>query len=367
MNEASTTIHKTIYTQGDDISPRELVIKVVGWIKYLKSNWLLIILASLIGGGIGFVYAYSEKTLYTATLTFALEEDKSSGGGFSGLASQFGFDIGSGAGGAFSGGNLYELMKSRTLVAKTLLEPVIVNNRKMSFADLYIQMNELKKKDSNLEKINFIAGTAIKNLSIEQSQILESISGTVISKMLNIAQKDRKTSITSVEVTSKNEIFSKAFSEALVKEVSSFYIETKSKKAKINVAILEKQIDSIRNELNTSISQVATVNDNTYNLNPAFNIKRVPSTQRQIDVQANSAMLAQFVQSLVLARISLQKETPLIQIIDLPSLPLKETKVNNLMSIFVGIFLGLLISSVLLLGFRFARTVFNTYAAAINE
>jgi hypothetical protein len=58
-------------------------------------------------------------------------------------------------------------------------------------------------------------------------------------------------------VNSTNELFSKYFTEALVKEVSDFYIDTKSKKSRENMLILERQTDSIRRELNGAITGVA--------------------------------------------------------------------------------------------------------------
>jgi hypothetical protein len=47
----------------------------------------------------------------------------------------------------------------------------------------------------------------------------------------------------------------KYFTEALVKEVSDFYIDTKSKKSRENMLILERQTDSIRRELNGAITE----------------------------------------------------------------------------------------------------------------
>jgi hypothetical protein len=108
--------------------------------------------------------------------------------------------------------------------------------------------------------------------------------------------------------------------------VSEFYIETKSKKAKNNVAILQRQADSIRNELNLAITGVAITSDNTFNLNPALNVNRIPSTKKQIDVQANTAILTQLVTNLEMAKVTLLRETPLIQLIDRPTLPLKKDK-----------------------------------------
>lgn len=135
-----------------------------------------------------------------------------------------------------------------------------------------------------------------------------------------------------VTVVSENEIFSKTFAELIVKEVSEFYVETKSKKATLNLDILQKQTDSVRNELNAAITGVALSQDNTYNLNPALNIKRVPSSRRQIDVQANTAMLTQLVQNLELAKVAVRKETPLIQEIDRPVFPLPQSRVSPVIS-----------------------------------
>jgi uncharacterized protein involved in exopolysaccharide biosynthesis len=70
-------------------------------------------------------YAFMQKPTYTASLSFALEDEKSGGGGLSGalgLASSLGIDLGGSAGGAFTGANLLELMKSRNIVEKALLE-----------------------------------------------------------------------------------------------------------------------------------------------------------------------------------------------------------------------------------------------------
>jgi uncharacterized protein involved in exopolysaccharide biosynthesis len=104
----------------------------------------------------------------------------------------------------------------------------------------------------------------------------------------------------------------------------------------MNVEILQKQADSIRAELNSAITGVAAASDNVYNLNPAFNVKKTPSTRRQIDVQANTAILTQLVTNLELAKVVLLKETPLIQPIDQPIFPLKKKKTSKLNSIVMG-------------------------------
>jgi uncharacterized protein involved in exopolysaccharide biosynthesis len=103
--------------------------------------------------------------------------------------------------------------------------------------------------------------------------------------------------------------------------------------------ILERQTDSIRGELNNAITGVATANDNTFNLNPALNIRRVPSSRKQVDVQANAAILTELVKQTELAKVTVRRETPLIQVLDRPILPLKKEKLGKAKGIIAGGFL----------------------------
>jgi uncharacterized protein involved in exopolysaccharide biosynthesis len=321
---------------NDEISLKELIQKIQEWIAYLKTQWKLIIGIAALGGIIGFVYASFQKPSYLATTTFVLEEDKGGGmGGAMGLASSFGFDLGGSGGGLFTSSNIIELMKSRLVVEKTLLNPVEIAGKQISLADYFIQINK-----PTLANINFPINADRTKFSLEQDSILFVISLGLTKNNLNITQKDKKASIIILTVKTESELFSKLFCEQLLKETSNFYIETKSKKSRLNVDILQHQADSIRAELNSAITGVATASDNVYNLNPAFNVKRTPSTKRQVDVQANTAILTQLVAQLELSKVSLRKETPLVQLIDRPILPLEKDKVGKLKSLILGGFLA---------------------------
>lgn len=359
--------NKTLTHMSDEISVKEIIQKIDFYFSFLKSKWKIIFLGGIIGGILGFSYAYKQKTNYKATFTFALEDDKSNGGlsGALGLASSLGFDLGGGAGGAFSSQNLIALMKSRKLVEKALLSPVSVTKGQIStLAEMYISF---KKWRQEWEKYNPALNRQIQypqnldrnNFSLQQDSVLEIIYKQVIKENLVIEQKDKKVSILSLEVKSENELFSKFFAEILAKEVSDFYIDTKSKKAKMNVSILEKQTDSIRAELNNAITGVAVANDNTYNLNPAYNSQRIPSTKRQIDVQANTAILTELVKNLEIARVTLRRETPLIQPIDVPILPLAKEQKSKLIFLIRG---SLIMVTVVVIGLfcrKFWRDIMN--------
>jgi hypothetical protein len=336
---------------NDEISLKELIFKIREWYQFLLTKWKLIIAVSVIGGIAGLTYAIYQKPIYSATLTFAMEDEKSGGGGLSGalgLASSFGIDLGVGdAGGAFSGANLMALMKSRKIVEKTLLSPVEYKGKTISLAEYYIAYNELRegsKKNPALKNIQFPVTTDRSNFTLQQDSILKNIFNAIVTSNLSVAQADKKISFISVSVNSIDESFSKNFCETLAKVTSDYYVEIKSKKSRMNVEILQKQADSIRSELNNAIIGVAASGDAVYNLNPAFNIKKTPSTRRQVDVQANTAMLTSLVANLEISKMSLRKETPLIQVIDRPILPLDKDMVSKRKSLLLGGFLAVFLT-----------------------
>ncbi|MEY2671303.1 MAG: hypothetical protein RLZZ577_1619, partial [Bacteroidota bacterium] len=145
-------------TQNDEITLKELLEKANEWYSYLLSQWKIIVLAGVIGAALGLTYSIYKKPIYTATLSFALEDEK--GGGMSGalgLASSLGLDLGGGSGGgAFSGANLTELFKSRSMVEQTLMQPVLAGTDTISLAEMYIKNNEWRKEWNEKPKLKAI-------------------------------------------------------------------------------------------------------------------------------------------------------------------------------------------------------------------
>ncbi len=348
--------------ENDEITLKELLEKAKEWYSYLLSQWKIIVLAGVVGAALGLAYSISKKPIYTATLSFALEDEN--GGGMSGalgLASSLGLDLGGGnGGGAFSGANLTELFKSRSMVEQTLMQPVQAGADTISLAEMYIRTQEWREnwqEKLKLKAIQFPPLTKRKYFTREHDSIMGKMYEDLSKTSLTVAQKDKKISIISIDVKSENEAFAKAFSETLAKQVSDFYVDTKSKKARLNMAILQKQTDSIRAELNGAITGVAVANDNTFMLNPALNVNRAPSAKRQVDVQANTAILTELVKQTELAKVTLRNETPLIQVIDRPILPLPEERVGKVKGLLLGGFLIGFLSIIFLIFKRILKTL----------
>ena len=348
--------------ENDEITLKELLEKAKEWYSYLLSQWKIIVLAGVLGAALGLTYSIFKKPIYTATLSFALEDEK--GGGMSGalgLATSLGLDLGGGSGGgAFSGANLTELFKSRSMVEQTLMQPVVKGTDTISLAELYIRTQEWRDEwedKPKLKAIQFPPMTKRKYFTREHDSIMGEMYEDLSETSLTVVQKDKKISITTMDVKSEDEAFAKAFSETLAKQVSDFYVDTKSKKARMNMAILQHQTDSIRAELNGAITGVAVANDNTFMLNPALNVNRAPSAKRQVDVQANTAILTELVKQSELAKVTLRKETPLIQVIDRPILPLPNDRFGKVK----GILLGFVLSGLIMILSLIVRKIYKYF------
>jgi len=84
-----------IKENNDEISLRDLIVKIRSWFYFLLSKWFILLLAGIFGGAIGLIISIYTKPKYTGTLTFVLYSE-SKCVNLSGLASQFELDLGSG-------------------------------------------------------------------------------------------------------------------------------------------------------------------------------------------------------------------------------------------------------------------------------
>ncbi len=328
-----------------EISLADVRNKIKGWFFYLRKRFLLIGIAVILGGGAGFAYSLIERPVYTANLNFVMEDQAGGGiGQYSGLASMIGIDLNSSGGGIFQGDNIIELYRSRKMIEKTLLSPFDFEGKKTLIVDRYIEMNGLRKaweKSPSLTKLSFVKA-ANEKFSRTQDSVMKQIILDVNKNLLSVIKLDKKSSIITVAVKTKDELLSYAFAKTIVANVNEFYVTTKIKKATDNLNILQRQTDSVKRELGFAITSVASSIDVNPNANPARQVLRAPSQRKQVDVQANTAILTELVKNLELSKITIRKEMPLIEIIDEPLLPLDKKKMGK-MAVIIGAFAGFFI------------------------
>lgn len=321
---------------SNDISLKEVSAKIAEWVRFLLSKWILILLFGILGGVAGYVYARSKSAIYTAITTFVLEEASGNSlGQYEGVASMIGINLGGGGGGLFQGDNLIELYKSRQMIERTLMSKINVNGKRQLLIERFKEITKNQKENSK-----FKFHPLDENLySRQQDSLISSCYQDIINNYLEVSKPDKKLNIFKVEVKSSDEQFSKCFNDQIVKNVNDFYVQTKTKKSLENIYILQHQADSIRKALNGAITGVANSIDANPNANLSRQILRVPSQKRNVDIQTNSVILAELVKNLEISKISLRKETPLIQTINYPVYPLQKDKVSKLKMIIIGGFL----------------------------
>ncbi|WP_442589158.1 Wzz/FepE/Etk N-terminal domain-containing protein [Pedobacter sp. AW31-3R] len=344
---------KSTVSSDKEITFKELILNLRELYIYLGARWMMILAFVIIGAGIGFTYAWFKKPSYVAATTFVTEEGDKGGalGQYAGLASMIGLDIDGGGGGVFQGDNILELYKSRMMIKKTLLSNSLIDGKQELLINRYIFFNRLKeeewKDNEQLQQIVFPHGK-YEGFTRIQDSLLSAFSDEISKNDLMVNKPDKKLNIIEVKVSSADEQFAKEFNNALVKNVNNFYLETKTKKSAGNLAVLQHQTDSVRRMLNNALTGVA-VNAVNPNVNPALrNTLGVPSQKKQVDVQANTAILTELVKNLELSKVTLRKETPLIQIIDEPVYPLPFKGKGKAFATVLGAFLGGLVIVIVL-------------------
>jgi hypothetical protein len=329
----------------EQISLADLLQKLKEWFAYLKSKWLTIVIVGLVGAILGFAYSRLVKPTYKADLTFVLSSNSKTSS-LASLAGQFGLDIGSMTDDVFEGDNIIELFKSQRIIKGALFKKV--DDSSKTLINLFIEETELQKAWKQKENIKDLIPFPddVTKLTPVQDSLVSEIHDMIIKRYLTLDKVDKKLSFYNVSTKSEYGNLSYYLTTYVAKEAANFYIETKTKTAKQNLNMLQHEADSIRNLLGGFITSTAEATDQTFNLNPAYQVHRTPVQQNQIGVSVLGAAYTEIVKNLEIAKITLQKETPLYQIIDTPFMPLKRIKVSGIITgaaggFFAGLFIVL--------------------------
>ena len=343
------------------MSLKELIQKGKDILQFLFKKWFFIIIAGFIGASFGFYNAWNTKPLYSAKLSFTLENESSNPlGNYSGLASIESMNLSESGGNLFSSDNIITFMTSRKMIVNTLLSPIIVGKKKETLIEYWLSFNHINDKwnlDPKLANLKFPLNTNSDSLSREQNGLLKSIHSSLIQKSISIYKPDKKLSLILAICTSSNELFSKVFLENLLIQVTDYYVSIKTKRQKENVDILQNRADSLNRVLSNSIYGNASLSDQ--NINMAKQVAGVNQQKKQIDLQVVREAYVDVMKNLDIAKITLHKETPLIQVLDQPIFPLEIIEASKKKGLLIGGFLGVFIMIGLLLGIRWVKEMLN--------
>lgn len=312
-------------------------------IAYLWSFKIRILVIGLIGGMLGAVMAYFWPVTYTAKLTFVVEEGKSSGGGLlSSLAGQMGFDIGGltgGTSGVLAGDNVLQLLTSQKMLKQTILTP-LDSNGVYTLADKYADAYKLKEdwKDlkANPKKETIMFPSDTRKYTRLQDSLLHEIIRKVSEKELSVSKPDKKLGFFALTTTMKNEQLASLFCTRLIDEATMFYIQTKTKRLRVNVDRLQTRADSIGRLLNRKTYAAAGANAVMLDANPAYATLGVGAELQERDKRVLQTIYSEIIKNLEVSRTMLMQETPTFQIVDEPEMPLKKNRMRYVTGIAIG-------------------------------
>lgn len=329
--------------QEEKISLGFLIQGLKEWLTFLLSKANQIIFGSVTILFLTISSNYLISPVHYARTTFVLDNENSTGsmGDISSLASLAGINASSfiDASSLFQIDNIQELYRSNSMIKKTLLSEVNFENKNFLIIERFIKAEKLEKKWKSL-------GVEINDFKFKQpSRIKDSL----IKELIKVIKKDflkvnkpsRKTTIIEIGFDHKDEILAKTFNENLVNIVNNFYYKTKTLKTGLNLEILQRQADSVKIVLDTSIMMLAETDQSIPNPNPLTKVSQVPYQKAMIDVQTNGAIYQELLKQLELAKVTHRNKTPLIQIIDKPELPLENSKWKLLKAVLYGLIFGL--------------------------
>lgn len=343
----------TSYPYEPEFSLKKLLIQRIGDLKYLLGFKKGLAITLIIGGIAGAFATWYKSPTYTARLTFVVDDSKSigGGGGLSALAGLAGLDLNSlsGASGVLAGDNVEELIKSRKLMRKTLLTAY---DTTQTLADKYAAAYKLNKKWRKYSPDGKIVRFPLNGINATrlQDSLLHEMVELILDNDFGITKTDKKLSFFEVNATMKDERLAQLFCRRMIDQSTNFFISTKTKRLRDNIGRLQHIADSVGRILNRKTYASAAADQNVIDLNPAYSEANADIEVKQRDKTLLSSVYAETVKNLEASKTMLAQETPTVQIVDEPELPLKKNKFKYYIAIPTGILIAeLLFCSYLLI------------------
>jgi len=303
--------------------------------------WKKLAFAGIILALIAIVYAFFQPITYTARTTFVVEDAKSGGGSLvSALSGSLGIDIGgmTGSNSMLAGDNVLELLRSNSLIKKTLLTKFDTSGAN-TLADVYAEVYGWKANWKNNSAINKDIHFNIIPLTRLEDSLLQIMVERIKLKEISVVKPDKKLGFFELQFSSRNEVLSKLFCVNLINEATTFYINTKTGRLRKNIERLQMRADSLGVLLNRKTLSAAEASVQTLDVNLAYASPSVNAEISSRDKFMQSTVYAEIVKNLELSKTALAQESPTVQLLDTPEFPLKKNKISKLKYAMMG-FLG---------------------------
>jgi hypothetical protein len=347
------------YNQDDEITLKELILKIREFWQELWRRKLLIVLLSLIVAGLFFGKGMLDKTTYSAGLSFMISTFANPQG--RALTSyRMDFD-------RVENNKITELARSGRIIHAILLEKVGLGNRYDFIANHIIDVYDLHSVWNeepiipNYEHLHlkdfYFTTDSINGFSPREYSALNSIhellSGNKLlgtKGVMSITYND-DTDIFRLNVEVLSEILSMRLIEAIFKELSDFYIEETVGRPQRSFKLLQAESDSLAIVLKRVETNLAGVNDYRGFTSSLSGLRRVEIQREFVLIKQEYGKVLQNKKKI---EVLLSSAIPEFQVIDRTFIPIKNQS-SKLKSLILGGVLGFFLSGIYVLGAKIVR------------
>ncbi len=350
--------------QEEEISLKEVIIKVQGFIRELLRYFWIPLLAALVVGGLMYFQYTKKVTSYTGKLTFMV--DSNEGGGLSGMATILAtFGLGSG-GKRANLDKITQIGKSRKIIYQVLQKKTVVDGVEDFFANHLLRIYPYRENWKKAERMD-LAAFVFDNENIRRSdKTKDAILDVLYKKIVGSAETedhllrsgyDDDSGIMFLSTTSESEDFSAHFTDSLFDTMSRYYIEKSSAKAKKTYKVFKAKADSIYGVLTAKQYALANILDQ----DKSFYLRTSKLKRDRLlgEIEIFTRAYAEAYKNMEVAAFDLDLKTPYITVIDRPIKPLPKNAPNLLISLIKGLLVGGMIGSAFVVLRKIYRDVMN--------
>ncbi|MEZ5009180.1 MAG: hypothetical protein R2753_13600 [Chitinophagales bacterium] len=296
---------------------------------HVISYWYLLIIFLILAFIISKVLKKAPEVKYIAPLTFTINQavtakTSTESSDVARLITDFGLNTGGGERQGVNASRLIELSKSNAVLTEVLFRKYAINGDTNYLANHFRNIHNENVTDSSYFK-NFVS---IDSLNRGQNAVLNSIINEI--KTSHISFTISPSQIFRLSIQSSDEQFSKTFAEGFYEALSELYVKGAISKAQATYDFAENRLEIATEQMLSAERSLASWQDRNQNL-----IKRsahLTEIELERKVSIYNGVYFEALKSYEAAKINLENQRPIFQMIDPPRYPLQRetTSTSNI-------------------------------------
>ena len=337
MSDNTTTTINQI--EDDEITLKELILKIREYSKEIFRNWWILLLFILPISAYMLYEAYNTKKTYKANLTFIVNDDKGASLGLSAALGGLG-DLAGGAGSKLD--KIIEFSKSRRILQTALFRTGKIDGITDFYANHLIRDQEFHEKwekdTTGLKGFLYKRGD-VDNFSRTENKALLALQEILVGKKpIFTGSYEKKSEIMKLVLTTNSEELSIDLLRSIYVDLSAYYIDKSISKERKTYDVFKAKGDSLR-ALSLNKDRSADQYEDNHRGSLFLEDKREADRYKK-DAMLYGTLYAETQKNLNLAGFALESKLPYIQDIDMPIAPIKPEIKSKKMALIIGFALG---------------------------